>query len=189
MTFRSGRQWDFVPSEKYIRDVFNTEERTKIIAAHETRDTRPVSVETAGKSYRSTDIFWLTHGNPEFEWIYQRLADVTLKLNNETFQFELDSCTDLQLARYLPGQHYDWHTDLSANGYSRRKISVVVLLNNKDEFTDGNLQFGADKFKRNADLNPGDAILFPSWMSHRVTPVGEGIRWTLVAWWLGPPFK
>lgn len=189
MTFSSGRQWDFVPNEHYVRDVFTAEERAKIIATHTSRDVMPISVKTDDYSYRDTDVFWLRHGNPEFNWIYERVAEATLKLNAETFQFELEACTDFQLARYRPGQHYEWHSDLGAKGYSRRKLSTVVLLNDKSEFEGSNLQFGGDEFTRNAQLNTGDAIFFPSWMRHRVTPVTKGIRWTLVGWWLGPPFK
>lgn len=189
MTFQTGREWSFVPTEQFARDLFTSEERAKIINAHESRKVNPATVNADGYSYRDTDVFWLTHGKPEYDWIYERLADATFKINSETFQFELESCTDLQLARYRPGQHYQWHTDIGADGYSRRKLSIVVLLNDKNEFEGSNLQFGGDEFTRNADINPGDAILFPSWMRHRVTPVTEGVRWTLVGWWLGPPFK
>jgi len=32
-------------------------------------------------------------------------------------------------------------------------------------------------------------IVFPSDMEHRVAPVTKGIRYSLVVWFLGPPFK
>lgn len=189
MTFKSEREWSFVPNEQFARNLFSREERLKIIAAHEAHDVMPVSSKNGETSYRSTDVFWLRHGKPEYEWIYERMAEATMTVNGETFQFELDSCTDFQLSRYRPGQHYEWHLDLGAKGYSRRKLSTVVLLSDTTEYKEGNLQFEGDEFTRNASINPGDAIFFPSWARHRVTPVTEGIRWTLVGWWLGPPFK
>ena len=32
-------------------------------------------------------------------------------------------------------------------------------------------------------------IFFPSFLMHRVTPVKQGTRYSLVSWFLGPPFK
>jgi PKHD-type hydroxylase len=34
----------------------------------------------------------------------------------------------------------------------------------------------------------GSVIVFPSDTEHRVTPVTKGIRYSLVAWFLGPPY-
>ena len=35
----------------------------------------------------------------------------------------------------------------------------------------------------------GSIIFFPSFMPHQVAPVTEGVRYSLVAWFVGPPFK
>ena len=35
----------------------------------------------------------------------------------------------------------------------------------------------------------GSVILFPSVLEHRILPVTRGIRYSLVAWFLGPPFR
>jgi PKHD-type hydroxylase len=34
----------------------------------------------------------------------------------------------------------------------------------------------------------GSIVVFPSAMEHRVAPVTKGIRYSLVTWFLGPPF-
>mgnify|MGYP001177870175 CR=1 FL=1 len=34
----------------------------------------------------------------------------------------------------------------------------------------------------------GSAILFPSTVTHRVTPVIKGTRYSIVVWFAGPPF-
>jgi PKHD-type hydroxylase len=34
----------------------------------------------------------------------------------------------------------------------------------------------------------GTAVIFPSHLYHRVTPVTAGTRRSLVAWFVGPPF-
>ena len=38
-------------------------------------------------------------------------------------------------------------------------------------------------------LPKGSIIVFPSFVWHRVKPVTKGIRYSLVAWHLGHPFK
>ena len=38
-------------------------------------------------------------------------------------------------------------------------------------------------------LEEGSVIVFPSFIEHRVTPVTKGIRYSLVAWFVGQPFK
>ena len=39
------------------------------------------------------------------------------------------------------------------------------------------------------ELPQGTMIFFPSFLMHRVTPVKQGTRYSLVSWFLGPPFK
>ena len=35
----------------------------------------------------------------------------------------------------------------------------------------------------------GSVIVFPSFVWHRVKPVTKGVRYSVVAWYGGPPFK
>jgi PKHD-type hydroxylase len=35
----------------------------------------------------------------------------------------------------------------------------------------------------------GDAVLFPSWAPHMVTPITRGTRYALAAWVCGPQFR
>ena len=37
-------------------------------------------------------------------------------------------------------------------------------------------------------LEEGSIIVFPAFMEHRVTPVTRGTRYSLVTWFVGPPF-
>ena len=64
-----------------------------------------------------------------------------------------------------------------------------MLLSVPGSFEGGVLEFGGDRFTRAAGLGQGDAAIFPSWARHRVTPVTAGEHWSLVGWWLGPPFR
>ena len=102
-------------------------------------------------------------------------------------QFELDLNLGMaQLTAYHAGQFYEWHTDLGAGDTSLRKISVVVELLHSDNLTGGGLEI----LNQNVRLQPGDAVVFPSFALHRALPVVSGVRWSLVQWVLGPePFK
>ena len=189
MPYRKGRQWDFVPGSHEIPAVFTADQCRQIIALHQGSEPMEVKASTGKDSYRNTDVFWLPYDSGKYGWIYERVGEVTERLNDDNYGFELETCTDLQLARYMPGQHYDWHTDLGAGGYSRRKLSTVVMLSPASDYKGGALQFGGDKFTRTQALAQGSAVLFPSWLRHRVTAVTAGERWTLVGWWLGSPFR
>lgn len=90
-----------------------------------------------------------------------------------------------QLTAYHPGQFYEWHTDLGVGETSLRKITVVVELSHVD-LVGGGLEI----LNQNVRLQPGDAVIFPSFALHRALPVASGIRWSLVQWVLGSaPFR
>ena len=68
-----------------------------------------------------------------------------------------------------------------------RKISMTLLLNDPSEFEGGDLELMAPgKF---AKLKQGHAIIFASFINHRVNPVKRGIRQSLVVWFGGKPFR
>jgi len=73
-----------------------------------------------------------------------------------------------------------------------RKLSMTVLLNSNYE--GGEFQFATIENEECKISTPefnkiGMIIVFPSDMEHRVAPVTKGIRYSLVVWFLGPPFK
>ena len=68
-----------------------------------------------------------------------------------------------------------------------RKISMTLLLNDPSEFEGGHLELMAPgKF---AELKQGHAIIFASFLNHRVQPVTRGVRQSLVVWFGGKPFR
>ena len=73
-----------------------------------------------------------------------------------------------------------------------RKISVSAILN--DGYEGGELMFRFLDQKSNVKevtISPelGDVVIFPSYLDHKVAPVTKGIRYSVVAWYGGPPFK
>jgi PKHD-type hydroxylase len=96
----------------------------------------------------------------------------------------------MQYTKYELNGHYTWHWDVFF-GYQtkQRKISVVVMLNEPEDYEGGDFQIcingNLDEIKT---IRPkkGDALFFASWMPHRVTSVTSGERNTLVTWVTGP---
>jgi len=64
---------------------------------------------------------------------------------------------------------------------------MTLLLNDPSEFEGGDLELMAPgKF---AELKQGHAIIFASFLNHRVNVVKRGVRQSLVVWFGGKPFR
>jgi PKHD-type hydroxylase len=63
---------------------------------------------------------------------------------------------------------------------------MSVFLNS--DFEGGNFEIGGEHIKT-PRCEEGSIIVFPSYTPHRVTPVTKGIRYSVVTWFVGPPFR
>tara|TARA_R110002020_G_scaffold208810_1_gene414650 strand:- start:11 stop:607 length:597 start_codon:yes stop_codon:yes gene_type:complete len=152
------------------------------------------------KDVRVSDVKWLK----DSRWIIDLVTPYIEYANiNSEWKFDVRGVSRLQLTRYEEGGFYDWHRDSfgdhtvalqygdDPNKYVR-KLSTTVLLN--DDYEGGEFQLASyDKTKcviSTPEFNKvGSCIVFPSFMQHRVAPVTKGTRYSLVGWFLGPPFK
>lgn len=172
--------------------LFTPEECQKIIELSKILESKSAQIGdghggSVNLEKRRTEVFWL-HWNSEMEWIFSRLAQAIASANAKWWQFHLSGMNEpLQLTHYRGEDEgfYDWHEDCGESGsFSQRKISAVILLN--EGFQGGSFEiFGIGKPK---EMTPGTLILFPSYKTHRVAPVTQGDRWSLVTWISGPPF-
>ena len=143
--------------------------------------------------YRMCDIAWLNSDEVEsdFDWIYATLSDTIKKVNNDYFQFDITHLTALQFTMYdgKKQSNYKKHLDLGKQ-FPNRKLSFSIQLSDDDEYTGGDLRFHYIKSQPEvAPRRKGQIIFFPSWTVHDVTPVTQGIRYSLVGWVSGPNFK
>lgn len=138
---------------------------------------------------RDSYISWL-FPNEITAWVFQRMAAIVQTRNAEHYGFDLDGFFQgFQFTKYVaPGQHYTWHTDRGP-GHGVRKLSVSLLLSDPNDYEGGDLQMRFGDSEVSAKRERGVATLFPSWTTHRVTPVTSGTRYSLVAWVSGPPFR
>ena len=138
---------------------------------------------------RVTTIIWIPFKDmPE---MYQDIERTMLKANRNHFGFEGMQLTEpAQFTHYLEGGFYDWHMDNDVLGKHQppvRKISMTLLLSDPSTFEGGELEFMSKG--KTASLQQGQAIFFASWLQHRVKPVTQGERKSLVMWFGGPSFK
>jgi len=138
---------------------------------------------------RITTISWLPF--KEMQHMYQDLNQFIQKCNENHFGFgDIRVTEQAQFTEYPEGGFYDWHMDCDVNMQHEppvRKISMTLLLNDPSEFEGGDLELMAPgKF---AELKQGHAIVFASFLNHRVNKVRRGVRQSLVVWFGGKPFR
>jgi PKHD-type hydroxylase len=138
---------------------------------------------------RVTTISWLPF--KEMEPMYQDLNKFIQQANENHFGFgDIRITEQAQFTEYPEGGFYDWHMDCDVNIQHEppvRKISMTLLLNDPSEFEGGDLELmGPGK---TAELKQGHAIVFASFLSHKVNIVKRGVRQSLVVWFGGKPFR
>lgn len=142
------------------------------------------------KIHRDSYIVWLDE-----KWIYNEIQPFVQQANIDAgWNFEWDFTEPAQFTRYKLNQYYNWHFDQDAQPDSNgkiRKLSCTVQLSHPDEYEGGDLQFETPygQFTANEIKPKGSICVFPSYVTHRVTPVTSGVRQSLVMWNLGKPFR
>jgi len=154
---------------------------------------------------RNSDIVWTSD-----QWIYKEIQPYVHEANKKAgWNFQWDYCEPCQITTYKKDQYYDWHCDSWPKPYGKskdvnigyhdkiRKLSVTVSLSDSNDYKGGELEFDLrnkhpDKknFLKCKEILPkGSLVVFPSFLWHKVNPVKEGVRKSLVIWCLGYEFK
>ena len=138
---------------------------------------------------RTTTISWIPF--KEMQPMYRDIDRFIQRANLNHFGFDDVRITEqAQFTEYPTGGFYDWHMDTDVNMHNEppvRKISMTLLLNDPSEFEGGDLELMAPG--KRAKMQQGHAIIFASFINHRVAPVIRGVRQSLVMWFGGTPFK
>ena len=134
------------------------------------------------------------------DWIYDLVWPHQKETNQlADWHFKIDSAENYQVTKYEEGDYYETHIDsLGTNGTKRnhpdmpnlhnktRKMSMTLNLNDPSEYEGGELRlFGVGTLSK----EKGNMTFFPSYLPHEVTPVTKGVRYSLVIWFLGPPWE
>ena len=144
---------------------------------------------------RKSDVIWIRE-----QWVYDLIWPYMIFANEHAgWKYDIVAAESCQVTRYTKDGFYDWHrdgmgshnevNDKPDNEFlhnNTRKLSMSIVLNS--DFEAGDLDMRDDDLKI-PSLKEGSVIVFPSFLDHRVAPVIKGTRYSLVAWFVGPPFK
>lgn len=176
-----------------VANVFSPDECAKIISASESRayaDARLIDG-TLQDNTRRARITWLDDSGDD-EWVFRRLLDTVSEANRRHFQFSLEEFSERMQVAYYGAEtegFFDWHIDIGDGQFARRrKLTIVTQLSEDDSYAGGDLETNADGHVRRASRTRGTALLLPSFVLHRVTPVTQNARYSLTLWAHGPDF-
>src|SRR5262249_59421735 len=113
-------------------------------------------------------------------------------VNAQHFQFDLTGFAEgLQLTRYDAADkgEYEWHQDCGAPEGVARKLSLTLQLTDPGKYEGGGLELQYGSQPVEIPKRRGYIAIFPSYQLHRVTPVVQGTRNSLVGWISGPQFR
>ena len=149
---------------------------------------------------RISDVSWVTD-----QWVYDTIWPFMQEANEKAgWGYHIKAAESMQITRYRKGGFYSFHQDgngdhLSAynnpqNAFMHghvRKLSMTTLLSGN--YSGGEFQFASYNKEECVISTPefskvGSIVVFPSAMEHRVAAVTKGVRYSLVTWFVGPPF-
>ena len=174
--------------------ISNNERKTGAMPKYE----KEIAVRKSGIFFSSDQ--WL------FDLIWPFMQDAN---KGAGWGYDVSGCEAIQITKYDSSDYYHWHKDGNGCQMSKyqepdntwlngnvRKLSMTVILG--DAYTGGEFQIASlnsskDSFEVTVHTPPvggvGSIVVFPSFLMHRIKPVKEGARYSLVAWFVGPPFK
>jgi PKHD-type hydroxylase len=124
----------------------------------------------------------------EAAWAVERLVRAIASVNEAVFRYRLwgvpiSDVPSVVRYRANEGGHFSPHIDAGV-GMSTRKITYVVQLSDPSTYDGGDLviQDGG----KAAVKDRGALTLFPSMLTHVVSPVVQGERYALIGWVHGP---
>jgi PKHD-type hydroxylase len=160
----------------------------------------PQDLQKLTDAYRKSIVRWIDNTtNPEFDWVYDKIWNVTNRTNRDWFHFNITTLPPMQFTEYDENYkgEYKMHQDVFwlTNTNRHRKLSTIIQLTDESSYVGGDLKFhqltGSLPTEQDyANMRKiGTAITFPSFINHQLEPVTKGTRYSLVAWFEGPKFQ
>lgn len=152
-------------------------------------DSGVVDDEHVPSDFRSTKMCWMCDDFEEIRSVYDEASSIVRQVNDNIWKYSIEGFEAIQYGEYRSEEngHYNWHMDTPArcNGGDIRKITFVIGLT--DEYEGGLFETKTVETK-SIKIKRGDIVVLPSFILHRVTPVTQGVRKTIVGWAKGPNF-
>jgi len=139
--------------------------------------------------------------NNKYKWLQEKILNHiknAVIARSDFKEIDVDEVAQMDLLRYNYGGKYSWHTDstsgTSGTSHNQRKFTAVILLSERDvHYTGGFLKI--EDYSQlleigNKDyLGRGSIVVFPSYMTHIVSPITSGTMYSIVAWGEGPYWR
>ena len=127
------------------------------------------------------------------ENLFVKLNNAIKLANEQYFNYDIDSIDTLRFLKYGIGGTYNWHTDYGRHECSMRKLTAIIQLSDGNDYEGGDFEFGLTDKEGNGlikgNRTKGCLIVFPSFLSHRVTPITKGKRYSIITWMEGDTFR
>lgn len=105
---------------------------------------------------------------------------------SEHFDVPLTAIEEPQFLRYTVGDyfvaHQDGNTSLTLDDSRHRRVSISLFLSDPASYTGGDFVFHG-RTREVAPADRGSILAFRSELTHEVTPVTAGERYTIVTWY------
>lgn len=180
----------------FYNHVFSKDECEQILAyckEDNTTESKIVGTSPDGSldpTIRNSLTTFISLNDPDKTWIVERLGPLVRTTNDAYFKFKLAAFSGTQIIEYTHESFYDWHVDVGTGQTSSRKLSTVVFLTPEKDYEGGRLELQTgNRVPETVPQGQGTLVIFPSFLLHRVAPVTQGRRCTLVSWVHGPSFS
>ena len=165
----------------------NTSIKASVVNVSESKPNQVVS--KFDKNVRDGSLVFCDHKVAEMNFAFQKLNYAVIWAN---FGWSVFPLRFLQIAKYdanNDGGYYKSHRDIILENRPQRIFSSVTQLSQPENYTGCELVFEKpeDPPRLEEYKNKGDTIFFTSIENHEVKPVLSGIRYSLTAWFEGPP--
>lgn len=178
----------FTDSEcKLIVDLGTKIKSTKGLINNESTQSNATKLDV---QYRKSDIAFFDPDDESTKWIFRKVTDLVVHMNKEFWSYDLQYIETLQFTSYKDeDDFYGCHIDQSMTGVHNRKLSFSVQLSDPKDYQGAELVMYVEKKPSVTNKQRGDAVFFPSYVLHEVTPLKSGTRYSLVGWVCGPRFR
>jgi len=146
------------------------------------------------KQIRRSEICWFKPDDGH-AWLFDRIKDCLNGVNASWFGFNLIGLEEIQFTKYSykNDEHPDFyssHRDTTLlPGGTVRKLSFTIQLSEAETYGGGDVVlYNTLTDSITLSRSRGSISFFPSYTIHEVTPITNGIRYSLVGWAYGPAF-
>ena len=153
-------------------------------------------------SVRRSEVSFKTKKDASSDYVSHAIIQVlehVVTIANDVYAFDINPVSEFQFTKYSDSEAggYDWHKDghivpEQHPAYTQRKLSIVLCLNDYgSNYKGGELLVKTENKEEVSEhkMSSGDVVIFPSFYEHKVNPVKEGVRYSIVSWVKGPKWR